>query len=331
MEDTLLEGIPIFQLMVNKSNRSIEIKHKEFFQMPMDTQIQLYISFFGLIFNSIIIWITSNLVAKKAGRYNVFLLLLAIVDMVYLCSACMVKEGVFGQIGFKPNWFNCSMIKYIVHLSGLLSSWLVSLVSFERFICVRWPLYSHVSGKQISIIICLALFTFFSVASLATFRASEVVLENNSLLCIVRGSDDTLFRKIVIPIMSSLYSIIPATIVFIFNIFIIRILIKQKDFKKSAVSATSSCKENKTRSITVMLLTVGFIFAACRLPTCIFHLTDIISKDYFNYELFQNYGHISSVLNTIDILDRALNLFVYLFSSSVFRAHAFNQLRCGHK
>ena len=196
---------------------------------------------------------------------------------------------------------------------------------------MRWPLYSHVSGKQISIIICLALFTFFSVACLATFRASEVVLENNSLLCIVRGSDDTLFRKIVIPIMSSLYSIIPATIVFIFNIFIIRILIKQKDFKKSAVSATSSCKENKTRSITVMLLTVGFIFAACRLPTCIFHLTDIISKDYFNYELFQNYGHISSVLNTIDILDRALNLFVYLFSSSVFRAHAFNQLRCGHK
>ena len=98
MEDTFLEGIPIFQLMVNKSNGSSEIKQQQHFQMPMDTQIQFYISFFGLIFNSIIIWITSNLVAKKAGRYNVFLLLLAIVDMVYLFS------------GLWSNWIQAKLV-----------------------------------------------------------------------------------------------------------------------------------------------------------------------------------------------------------------------------
>ena len=89
--------------------------------IPVHTQIQLTITCYGIIGNSIIVWVTSNLL-RTSGRYNLLLMLLAIADTSYLCSVCAHEEGIFGKIGFEGSLINCRITMFVDHLSGFLSS-----------------------------------------------------------------------------------------------------------------------------------------------------------------------------------------------------------------
>ena len=297
-----------------------------FHAIPVHTQMELIITIFGMMCNSIIVWITSNLV-NKSGWYNLLLLLLAIVDTVYLCSLCVQEEGIFGKIGFEGTLINCLIIKFVAHLFGILSSWLVSLICFERFVCIQWPIYSHMSGKKLLIVILIVLLIFSAGMSSAVFPSSSVIKNNNSSQCILRLSSDTTLDITIFLLFNILHSIVPTIIVIIFNILIIKALITQnKRFKRGTTNSFRGVKN--ARSITRMLITVSFLFAACRLPLYLNIIVVTVVKHIFKSDVFENYGYISGIGHIISMVDHAWNLFVYLLSSSVFRAQALNQLSC---
>ena len=297
-----------------------------FSNIPIHTQIQIFVTCFGIVGNSIIMWITSNLV-NKSGRYNLLLLLLAIVDTAYLCSVCVQEEGIFGKIGFEGTLMNCLIIKFVAHLFGILSSWLVSVICFERFVCIQWPIYSYMSGKKLLIVILIVLLIFSAGMSSAVFPSSSVIKNDNSSQCILRLSSDTTLDITIFWLFIILHSIVPTIIVIIFNILIIKALITQnKRFKRGT---TNSFREvRKARSITRMLIMVSFLFAACRLPLYLNIIVVTVVKHIFKSDVFENYGYISGIGHIISMVDHAWNLFVYLLSSSVFRAQALNQLSC---
>ena len=297
-----------------------------FSNIPIHTQIQIFVTCFGIAGNSIIMWITSNLV-NKSGRYNLLLLLLAIVDTVYLCSLCVQEEGIFGKIGFEGTLINCLIIKFVAHLFGILSSWLVSVICFERFVCIQWPIYSHMSGKKLLIVILIVLLIFSAGMSSAVFPSSSVIKNNNSSQCILRLSSDTTVDITIFWLFIILHSIVPTIIVIIFNILIIKALITQnKRFKRGTTNSSGEMK--KAQSITRMLIMVSFLFAACRLPVFFNIIVDTVVKHIFKFDIFKNYGYISGIGHIIAMVDHAWNLFVYLLSSSVFRAQPLNQLSC---
>ena len=297
-----------------------------FHAIPVHTQMELIITIFGMMCNSIIVWITSNLV-NKSGWYNLLLLLLAIVDTAYLCSVCVQEKGIFGNIGFKGTLINCLIIKFVAHLFGILSSWLVSLICFERFVCIQWPIYSHMSGKKLLIVILIVLLIFSAGLSSAVFQSNSVIKYINSSQCVLRLRGDTVLDVTIFLLFLTLHSIVPAIFVIIFNILIVDALIKQNtDFERGTMD--SSRAEKKARSITRMLMTISFLFTACRLPFYFNVIVDTIANHFFKVHILENYGYVSEICHIISMADHAWNLFVYLLSSSVFRAQALNQLSC---
>ena len=294
--------------------------------IPIHSQIQLTITCFGIIGNSIIVWVTSNLL-KTSGRYNLILLLLAIADTSYLCSVCAHQEGIFGKIGFEGSLLNCRIINFVAYFSGFLSSWLVTVISFERFVCIQWPIYSYMSGKKLLTVILIVLMTFSTGMSSAIFQFSSVIKVDHSSQCVFRLNIDSNLNIAVSIFTITLHSLAPVILVIIFNVLIIKALITQnKNFKKGTIN--SSGDMTKTQSITRMLITVSFMFAACRSPGSLTVMTDILAKHFFKVDIFENFKYISAICYILSMIDHAVNLVVYCISSSVFRAQALNQLSC---
>ena len=254
-------------------------------------------------------------------------MLLAIADTSYLCSVCAHEEGIFGKIGFEGSLLNCRIINFVAYFSGFLSSWLVTVISFERFVCIQWPIYSHMSGKKLLTVILIVLLTFSTGMSSAIFQFSSVIKVDHSSQCVLRLNIDSNLNIAISIFTLTLHSLAPVILVIIFNVLIIKALItRNKTFKKGTINSSGDMM--KTQSITRMLITVSFLFASCRLPGTLTFTTYMLAKHFFEVDIFENFEYIFAITYILSMIDHAVNLVVYCISSSVFRAQALNQLRC---
>ena len=190
--------------------------------------------------------------------------------------------------------------------------------------CIQWPVYSHMSGKKLLTVILIVLLTFSTGMSFAVFQFSSVQKVDQCLFGLNIDSNLNIAMSI---LMVTLHSMTPAILVMIFNILIIKALItRNKTFKKRTTNYSRDMM--KTQSITRMLITVSFLFAACRLPGSLTIITDILSKHFFKVDIFENFEYIYRISYILTMVDHAVNFVVYCISSSVFRAQALNQLSC---
>ena len=287
---------------------------------------QLTVVSFGIPCNILILFITSKYLAHRFSRYNILLLFLALSDITYLLSFFTTMNGIFGNIGFEGNVFNCSIIYFFNFFSGFLSSWLIVLISFERFLCVRFPIKSHLyEGKVLIFVVLIIMSLIMAGFSSLAFRLSSIDPETK--YCTYGEMSKTYFLNIVIAIgMGSFYIGIPGVLVFVFNVAILHFLRKHISNRNKCISKSdtivSSAPLHDTRSVTVMLVATGFMFVILRTP---FFLLDLMSILCQNSAIHPTWF---SVTITTDLFDHSVNLLVYFASSSVFRTKVKDAMCC---
>ena len=145
--------------------------HEIEYQMPLETVLKLGLACVGTPANMLVILLSGRLIRHSLKSHNVLTMLLGIADILYLLSILIAQEGVFGVIGFEGSLFNCRIIMFITMFSSLSSSWLIVLISCERFICVKWPIKMHLNHnnyKKRSL--CMLVITFMILAGIASMQ-----------------------------------------------------------------------------------------------------------------------------------------------------------------
>ena len=283
------------------------------------TIIHLTIVCLGIPCNNIIIFVASKCLTVGFSRYKILLLYLAISDIIYLLSTFVGLSGIFGNIGIEGNWLNCCVINVFTFFSGLLSSWLIVLISFERFLCVNYPMRTHLyKGKVLLFVVLIILSIVLAGLSSLAFKLSYVHPEAKSCSFGTLSKTNYLNRALSMGVRF-LYSIIPGVLVFSFNIAILHSLIKhvrnRNEYIDKSHTNESSTELHETRSVTVMLVATSFMFVICRTPYFTLELLLIL---FPSSSKILNLFHVGAI---IDPFDHSVNLLVYCVSSSVFRSH----------
>ena len=251
---------------------------------------------------------------------------LAIFDTAYHIAVCGKQEGILRKIGYQETLINCQIINFVSHLFRILSSWLVVFLFFERFVCIQWPIYSHVRWKKLLIVMWKMLLIFSGISS-DVFQSSSVIENNNSSQCVHRLSSPANLDLSMFLLLGGPHSTVPAIIALILNVLIINALIRQnRDFNRGTTNPSREVK--KAQSITRMLIAVSFLLVACRLPYHFTVVVDIVSKHVYKFDIVENYGYILGICHILSVVDHVWNLFVYLLGSSMLKAQAMSQLSC---
>ena len=280
---------------------------------------QLTVICFGIPCNVLIIFIISKCLTHRFSRYNVLLLLLAISDSIYLLSHCTAMNGIFGNIGFEGNLLNCCLINVFSSFSAIFSSWLIVLIAFERFLCVKFPIKSHLyKGKVLLFVVLIILSIVLAVVSSLAFKLSYIDPDTKSCSYGTLSGTNYL-NKVLTMGITFLYSIIPGVLVFAFNIAILHSLMKHVRNRNKCLGKShtneSSTQLSETRSVTVMLVATSFMFLICRSLYFILELLLILLP---SSSMIPNLFYVGIIT---DQFDHSANLLVYCASSSVFRSH----------
>ena len=340
MENISNEHITSFLSEWNTSNYSIILSNEppengNEYHMPLESVVKMSIAFVGTSSNIVVTLVSARLFTQSQRRHNILTLLLAIADILYLLSVTAVQKGIFGSVGFEGSRLYCCILNTITMFSGLSSSWLVTLICCERFICVKWPIKMHLNPnkyKKWSAFVLIVMFVILAGISSQQFIFSHVEDQNNVKRCFDVGTNDR--NGITIEIVSvCLYGILPTIPVLFFNISILRVMVKHNKNKKHCSHSNRANNglrtSTKNTSVTVTVLSVSLMFVIGRTPYSILSIVDLLFKLVTDSYLFFNRSRMYLIIYVIDFLDHTWNLAVYICSSSIFRNELYNVIRCG--
>ena len=232
----------------------------------------------------------------------------------------------FGNIGFESNLTNCHLIKAFSFFSAIFSSWLIVLISLERFLCVKFPIKSHLNEGKVLLFVVLIIMSII-IAGLSSVAIKLSFIDSETKFCTLVDMSKTDSLTIAITIgLGCFYSGIPGVLVFVSNVAILHSLRKHVSNRNKCIGKSdtngSSTQIYDTRSVTVMLLAASFMFVIFRTLFFISYLMLIFSQSSVIVQTFY------SVTSIMDWFDHSANLLVYCASSSVFRSHVKGAMCC---
>ena len=88
----------------------------------------------------------------------------------------------FVNIGFESNLTNCHLIKAFSFFSAIFSSWLIVLISLERFLCVKFPIKSHLNEGKVLLFVVLIIMSII-IASLSSVAIKLSFIDSETKFC----------------------------------------------------------------------------------------------------------------------------------------------------
>ena len=291
------------------------------YEMPLETIVKGSIAFLGTAFNIVVILVSARLLIHSSRTHNILTLLLAVADILYLLS-------IMAQDIVDSDRILLKHIFFVKKFFGFSSSWLIVLISCERFICVQWPIKMLVNQnhyKRLSAIVVAIMFIL-----LAGISSIDLIMNYVKNRSYYKWIDDR--YEIIIEIISiSLYGIIPVIPVLVFNFSILRSLVRHKRTIRHYLDKDQASVSTNDTSVTITVLSVSLMFVLGRFPFSIIYMIHIILKLVASGYIFYSRSTLHLILFTMDFLDHTWNLVLYIFSSSVFRNELCNMIRCRKK
>lgn len=307
-----------------------------------------FLTVIGTIFNitSFCIMIRKNIRKYACMRY---LAVLSLVDLVVLYQwnlNTFFKYNLSVAPEFKDleeiSLFWCRFISFMAFFSLQLSSWILSLVSFDRVMILYsqyWKIHMQ-KPRKINTILLLMFITIFCINIHILFKNGYVEDHNRKIL-LPNGTQvsSTIIEHSVVCYKSKhnrnyifpnyqrihlvLYNLIPFAIMLCCNSLICyNVTIARKRFSATVKSKTST---QKIRRMTFMLFLVTFSFMILTLPSVIVHsfLREfLIDKPYRRV--------VNCIVNNLMHTSHACNFLLYVYSAPNFRAELRMLDQCTH-
>ena len=290
------------------------------FTIPLWSVGAFILTGIGTVGNSLVILVIL-LSSLRKSVFMTLLMFLAVTDNSFLWN---VTAGHIAAVGylFPSTLLKCRLMSFIYYTTGITSSWLLVLISLERFIAVAYPLKVHIycTMKRTYILISI-IGVVASLSSLSQFFTCSVSNKQGKTLCKLTGSNplhDLIFTLTV----GIMYTTIPFCIITTFNV----LTIKKIKLRKSLQSDLHfNSKQNIP--LVAMMLAVSGTFAVALFPSMTYLLFQVIYQYSSEQRLTihaQDYG----IVFLLDYFNHSVNFILYCLTGSAFRKAAFNIFRC---
>ena len=240
-----------------------------------------------------------------------------------------MQPGLFNLI-FGSSVMFCRIIAFIASVFGILSSWLIVLISIERFMAIRYPLKVHIyfSMKRtyialsiLKVLICMN--SFYYIFAFSVFDADD------RPICHLHGLDEKVAFTITI-IISLLYSFIPFGIMTILNTLTVMKLKSRQEFH-ARLQHNRQSTASRDRSMVAMMLSVCVLFALTTFPIIAVsvvttHVVTYIKGVGIMGNSFNEWSFVIAVV--LSNINNSMNFFLYCMTGSVFRNALFSLLKC---
>ena len=272
----------------------------------------------------------------KLSITNYYLLNLAFADftllffVIFLIVTSILKRWIFGFI-----W--CKIYFSVVYICQLNASFIISILSFDRWLAVIFPLkvknYRNLFITRIIIFVSWSLAIILAIPVMMFATETEESMNSTyqtnqtlkSFRCVI-DIDNTIGKHILLPgnisplkafqlYWLTIIFIIPVTFVIIFYIQVVRRL-KLNSKNSRIVQSINRLKTYK--KITYMCLAIIACYVICWTPYwCVqFMLTVISHEEYHNSIMY-----LSNITQLIAYLNSALNPILYSFLSEDFQSN----------
>ena len=295
--------------------------------MPVLTLVRITIYSIGIFANSLVVFV----VIKGSLRKSVFMnliLMLAFFDSLFGISKLNTRKEIFGHTLVGSSILHCSLTRFLLTISGLVSSWVTVLISIERFIAIYYPFKVHIyCTKKRSYMIIVTLTVFASIGAIPLFFISAVVSSGNGYDCqVVFTSGLVLAYRIII---LTFYTIVPSFIIALFNILMIKKLRIRNSLRmkyQGRQCTHSSYASNKSHF--VMMVSVCLVFVMTMLPCTIVVIVTYSSCFSQGVVCMYARGWQFQLAYMLEDINHSLNLFLYCLAGSVFRHALFKLFQC---
>ena len=222
---------------------------------------------------------------------------------------------------------SCKTFYWFWRTAKITSSWLVVLISLERFIAVWLPLRAQVINSKKNMIIRIVLIYLIIGSFNGAWGVVADVLDTVCKPNLPSGPEYIEAAKWMIIAGTLIYSIIPACIVLILNILIVIQLTIQRQKRKYMTETPNTDQLAKT---TTMLMTVSMAFIVFVVPISIAHCFTMFLGESIFTSTNPTVVFLREVAQTLEQLNYSINFFLYVLSSERFRQQV-KEILCGSK
>ncbi len=287
---------------------------------------------FGLLTNLSFIFVVYRSPQLRTQTYA-YLVNLSIFDLMFVISngSRRIVEYTSSPLRYDDNLLGltgCVILRYIDGMCYSGSSVFVTLVSFERYLAICYPIYHHlVKGEKRTVkLICAGWIYSFVMGLWIVFLYTDI-----SITCIVWPADHKYNRYPTtlvscIPLSFAVANAIYATVfvlwvlVTIFNAFMYHKIMKALNERNlnSIQPGTSDAQSAQSRQVAIMLIANGTVFYSCCMVMVIMLLISYLqTKGMFIWVVLPQIirHHIFGLIVT---LNRCINPIVYGLSNKYF-------------
>ena len=276
---------------------------------------------------------TINVMNKKHFRHLTSSLILtspSVSDTVLIIMLPFNKTFFLAVLPVDPRSLSsvsCKTFYWFWRTAKITSSWLVVLISLERFIAVWLPLRAQVINIKKNMIIRIVLIYLIIGGFNGAWGVVADVLDTVCKPNLPSGPEYIEAAKWMIIAGTLIYSIIPACIVLILNILIVIQLTIQHQKRKYMTETPHTDQLTET---TAMLMTVSMAFIVFVVPINIAHCFTMFLGESIFTSTNPTVVILREVAQTLQQLNYSINFFLYVLSSERFRQKV-KEILCGSK
>ena len=233
---------------------------------------------FALGFPGNLATIVTTIKMAAVGPPSLYVLLLAIVDNLAITVKLLYHQLVLHGVVLGAE--GCKTLTFLGSFLVAIANWILVFLAVERFLAVHYPLTRSASKRcrirKATMSVSLVAFVLFCIFLPLVWTHSYIYDErNNRMYCGVVKMYEQFIRTAWYWIDSIVYAIIPCTLLFVFNILIIRD-VRHSLLTHIILTNNNSCVRGQLfhLQVTAMLLTASVVFVVLILPICIFFILD---------------------------------------------------------
>ena len=207
-----------------------------------------------------------------------------------------------------------------------MSTWMVVLISIERFTAINNPLKVHIyfSMKR-SCILILCLVVFICVVKVYRLFSASIEVRYDIPICLVSRPHER--SNVIFSVLDGLlYCLIPFCLITILNVMILKRL-KSKEACRARSHMQSQSSTHRARSLVPMMLAVSLVFAVTTFPFTSLLTTSLI-LELNSIEWNENNNWVFVLAIGLANLNQIMNFFFYCITGSVFRNAFFSLFKC---
>ncbi|CAD5118127.1 unnamed protein product [Dimorphilus gyrociliatus] len=282
--------------------------------------------------SAVILGIFGNIITLKIllrgpkSTTNWYLKILSIADLAFVLVSALFFF-ILSVTDFKVDlrmFVKCSFITFCFHYSSYCSSWNLVAVTVDRFIAIYFPLRSktistRTTAKYTTLILAIIFFGFcsFMLGGLEINPANDYKNLHYSIRCVGKTRSLSKFLLKTFPILDfSLYSLIPATLILIFNLLII-LKLRRAVAVGPSVGGKVIRKVSKKTTKTLLTISMTFILLSC--PSCVLSILINIPgylKTSYDYAVFEV---LLAVSDCLSLTNHCINFILYILTGTEFR------------